>query len=133
MSRKKRARTGLTRREREIMDVVYQLGRATAADVRAGMPSAPSDSAVRTLLRLLVEKGELVHERQGQRYVYQPTTPKEAAGRSALRHLVQTFFGGSVETAVATLLDENSRDLNPEALERIAARIQQAADPDPED
>jgi BlaI family transcriptional regulator, penicillinase repressor len=128
MTSKKRAKTGLTRREREIMDIVYQRGQATAAEVRADLPSAPSDSAVRTLLRLLEEKDELTHERVGQRFVYQPTTARSTAGRSALRHLVETFFGGSVETAVATLLDERSQDLSPEALDRLAEKIQNAAD-----
>ena len=118
----------LTRRERQIMDLIYQAGRATAAEVRAGLPDAPSDSAVRTLLRLLEEKGQLTHEEEGQRFVYRPTTPKRDAGRSALRHLVDTFFGGSVERVVAALLDEQSRDLDPEARERLAARIQAARD-----
>ena len=110
------------------MDVIYQRGQATAAEVRAGLPSAPSDSAVRTLLRLLEEKGELTHDRKDNRFVYRPTTARSAAGRSALRHLVETFFGGSVETAVATLIDERSQDLSPEALERLAEKIQRAAD-----
>lgn len=116
----------LTRRERQIMDLIYQAGRATAAEVRAGLPEAPSDSAVRTLLRLLEEKGHLTHEEEGQKYVYRPTTPRRDAGRSALRHLVDTFFGGSVERVVAALLDESGRELDPAARDRLAARIQAA-------
>lgn len=108
------------------MDVIYSQGRATAAEVREGIANAPSYSAVRALLRLLEEKGHIRHEQDGPRYVYVPTTPKVAAGKSALSHLVQTFFGGSVEDAVATLLDEESTVLDEEALDRLAERIEQA-------
>jgi predicted transcriptional regulator len=129
MAKRRREGTAdLTRRERQIMDVVYQAGRATAAEVRAGLPDPPSDSAVRTLLRLLEEKGHLTHEEEGQRFVYRPTTPRRDAGRSALRHLIDTFFGGSFERAATALLDEGSRDLDPEARERLAARIRAARD-----
>lgn len=122
----------LTRRERQIMDLIYQAGQATAAEVRAGLPEAPSDSAVRTLLRLLEEKGHLTHVEEGQRYVYRPTTPKVDAGRSALRHLADTFFGGSVARVAAALLAEDTRDLDPDTRARLAARIQaaQAAEED---
>jgi predicted transcriptional regulator len=127
----KRERNGqppddLTRRERQIMDLIYQAGQATAAEVRAGLPEAPSDSAVRTLLRLLEEKGHLTHVEEGQRYVYRPTTPKGDAGRSALRHLADTFFGGSVARVAAALLAEDTRELDPETRARLAARIQAA-------
>jgi predicted transcriptional regulator len=116
----------LTRRERQIMDLIFQAGQATAAEVRAGLPDAPSDSAVRTLLRLLEERGHLVHEEVGQKYVYRPTTPRAEAGRSALRQLVDTFFGGSVERVAAALLDERSRDLDPATRARLEDRIRAA-------
>lgn len=122
----------LTRRERQIMDVIYASGRATAAEVRARLPEAPSDSAVRTLLRLLEERGHLVHDEEGQRFVYRPTTPRGDAGRSALRHLVDTFFGGSVERVAAALLDEDSRGLDPETRRRLADRIRAARDTESE-
>lgn len=126
MGRRRDARPALTRRERQIMDVIYRSGRATAAEVREGLPDAPSYSAVRALLRLLEEKGHVRHEADGPRYVYSPTTPRDDAGRSALLHLVSTFFEGSVEDAVSTLLDEKSRDLDASALDRLAERIAQA-------
>src|SRR3954469_10960094 len=95
----------LGRRERQIMDVVYRLERATAAEVLAGLPDPPSYSAVRGMLRLLEEKGFLRHEQDGPRYVYLPTTERDEARRSALAHLLRTFFDGSRESAVAALLD----------------------------
>lgn len=110
------------------MDLIYQAGQATASEVRAGLPEAPSDSAVRTLLRLLEEKGHLCHIEDGQRYVYRPTTPKGDAGRSALKHLVDTFFGGSVARVAAALLDEGSREMDAETRDRLAARIEAARD-----
>ena len=85
----------LSRRERQIMDVLYRHGRATAADVQAALPGAPSDSTVRTQLRVLETKGHVVHETQGNRFVYAPSVPRHSARRSALRHLVETFFDGS--------------------------------------
>jgi predicted transcriptional regulator len=94
----------LGRREREILEIVYRLGRAAVSEVRAQMAAPPSYSAVRTMLNLLESKGYLHHRRDGLRYVYLPVTPKEKAGVSALRHLVDTFFGGSIESVVQTLL-----------------------------
>src|SRR5262245_30408321 len=96
---------GLSRREREVMDIVYRLGRATAADVRAEMPEPPTEAAVRTTLRILVRKGRLTHRYDGPRYVYSPTVEPEAARRSAFRHLLDTFFGGSARGAMAALLE----------------------------
>src|SRR3954451_21768033 len=90
----------LSRRERQIMDAVYASREATAADVRAAIPDPPSDSAVRTFLRMLVEKGHLRHRRDGLRYVYTPVKHRHHAGKSMLRKVVQTFFAGSVEQAV---------------------------------
>lgn len=106
------AATSLTRRERQIMDVVYGLGRATAAEIHARLPEPPHPAAVRTLLRILEEKGHLRHEKDGPRHVYFPTTPRAVAQRSALRHLLGTFFAGSRAAAVAALLDESERPLS---------------------
>jgi predicted transcriptional regulator len=114
----------LSRRERQIMDALYRLGRATAVEVREGLSDAPSDSAVRTHLRILEEKGHVGHTQEGQRYVYAPTEAPEKASRSALRHLVRTFFDGSPERAVAALLDAS--DLSDADLDRMAVLIEQA-------
>src|SRR6476469_6977063 len=95
----------LRRRERQIMDVVYQLGRATAADVLERIPNPPSYSAVRAMMRVLEEKGVLKHEQDGPRYLYRPVVLREKARRSALKQMLRTFFDGSTEQAVAALLD----------------------------
>jgi BlaI family transcriptional regulator, penicillinase repressor len=96
----------LTRRERQIMDVLFRTGQATASEVQAGMPDPPSYSAVRAMLRVLEEKGHVRHEQDGPRYLYKPSVARERAKKSAMRHLLHTFFEGSHEQAVATLLDE---------------------------
>jgi predicted transcriptional regulator len=114
----------LSRRERQIMDVVYHRGRASAADVLEDLPDPPSYSSVRSALRLLEEKGALRHEIDGQRYVYLPTVPREKAQRTALGHLVRTFFNGSAEQVVNTLV-EDSR-LSPEELDRLSRLLAQA-------
>lgn len=101
----------LSRREREIMAIIYRRGSATAAEVHDQMPDAPTATAVRTMLRILEEKGHLRHEKDGPRHVYLPTTAREAASRSAVRELLKTFFGGSAKAAVAALLDVSERDL----------------------
>ena len=116
----------LSRRERQIMDVIYARGRATVAEVREGLPDPPSYSAVRALLRILEEKGHLRHEQEGPRYVFLPTVPPDKARESALRHLLRTFFDGSAEGAVAALLDLEAGELSPEEYDRLAARIEQA-------
>ena len=113
----------LSRRERQIMDVIYRSGRATAADVMEQMPDPPSYSAVRAMLRLLEEKGHLQHEQDGPRYVFVPTVGREKARRSALRHIVSTFFDGSVEQAVAALLDGSDARLSEAELTRLSDRI----------
>ena len=118
--------TELTRRERAIMDVIYRLGRATAADVLEQMPDPPSYSAVRTFLRLLEEKGQVRHVEDGPRYVYLPTVPRGDARRSALAHVVRTFFAGSVEQAVATLVESSRSKLSQEELDRLADVIERA-------
>ena len=119
-------RTHLSRRERQIMDVIYRLGQATAAEVRENLPDAPSYSAVRALLRVLEDKGHVKHAQDGPRYVYLPTVPRAKARRSALRQLVNTFFDGSAEQAVAALLDLSSDRLSPDELERLAGVIASA-------
>ena len=120
---------GLGRRERQIMDVVYRLGRATAAEVLAGLPDPPSYSAVRGMLRLLESKGYLRHEQDGARYVYLPTTERDEARRSALTHLLRTFFDGSRENAVAALLDLDDQPLDPAEYGRLKSLLEQAREP----
>ena len=116
----------LSRRERQIMEIVYQQGRVTAAEVRERMAEAPSYSAVRAMLRILEDKGHLRHEQDGPRYVFLPTVPHEEARDSALRRLVRTFFADSPEGAMAALLELEGDRLDEEALARIAARIREA-------
>jgi predicted transcriptional regulator len=116
----------LSRRERQIMDVIYRLGRATAAEVLENLPDAPSYSAVRALLRVLEDKGHVKHAEDGPRYVYLPTVPREKARRSALRQLVNTFFDGSAEQAVAALLDLSPARLSAAELDRLADVIASA-------
>ena len=108
------------------MDVLYRKGRATAAEILDEMPEAPSNSAVRAMLRVLEEKGHIRHEAEELRYVYTPVVPREKARRSAVTHLVNTFFDGSAEQAVATLLNVSSKELKPEDFDRLAALIEQA-------
>jgi predicted transcriptional regulator len=116
----------LSRRERQIMDSVYRRGRATAAEVLEDLPDPPSYSAVRTMLRLLEEKGHLEHQQDGPRYVYLPTVPRENARKTALQHLVSTFFNGSREQAMAALLELNDSELTEEQLDRIQRLIEDA-------
>jgi BlaI family transcriptional regulator, penicillinase repressor len=116
----------LSRRERQIMDVVYRLGSASVGEVLERIPAPPSYSAVRALMRILEEKGHLRHERDGPRYLYLPTIPRESARESALGHIVRTFFGGSTEAAVAALLDGSGRRLTGVELDRISRLIEQA-------
>jgi BlaI family transcriptional regulator, penicillinase repressor len=120
------AEPSLSRRERQILDVVYALGRASALQVMAELPDAPSKTAVRTFLRILEEKGHLVHEEEGRTYVYRPCRPRERAGSGALRRVLDVFFGGSLEQAVAAHLGESAGDLDEAELKRVASLIQQA-------
>jgi BlaI family penicillinase repressor len=117
---------GLSRREREIMDILYRRGPATAAEVRARLPSAPSYSATRALLRILEDKGHVTHTQDKLRYVFSPTVPRERARGSALKELVQTFFDGSTELAIAALLNRSDRRLKPEEIRRIEQLIAKA-------
>jgi len=117
------AHRDLSRRERQILDILYKNGRATAAEVQAALPEPPSYSAVRALLRILEEKGHVRHEQDGPRYVYLPTVARDNAKRSALRHILQTFFDGSAEQAISALLDESSTKLSSAELDRLARLI----------
>ena len=110
----------LTKRERQIVDALYRLGRATAAEIMAAVPGAPTYSTIRTQLRVLETKGHVRHEEQGLRYVYMPTVPRSAARKSALKHLVETFFDGSSAKAVAALLGGEASRMSDEDLDRIA-------------
>src|SRR5688500_2402698 len=114
----------LSRRERQIMDVLYQRGKATAAEVQEGLPDPPSYSAVRALLRILEDKGHVRHEQDGPRYVFMPKLARDRARRSAVRHLMETFFDGSPEQAVAALLDVSSSKLSQKELDRLAQLIE---------
>ena len=116
-----------SRRERQIMDILFRLGRATAAEVMAELPGSPSYSTVRTQLRVLEEKGHVRHEEDGLRFVYMAAEPRTAASKSALRHLVETFFDGSAERAVAALLGGEAARLSGDELDRIADIVAKAA------
>ncbi|HTL34282.1 MAG TPA: BlaI/MecI/CopY family transcriptional regulator [Kofleriaceae bacterium] len=118
--------TTLTRREREIMDILYRRGRATAADVLEDMAEAPSYSAVRALLRILEDEGHIKHVQEGPRYVYLPAVARNDARKSALSHVVTTFFDGSVEQVVATLVESSRTKLSKDELERLSQLIEKA-------
>jgi predicted transcriptional regulator len=114
----------LSRRERQIMDVLYRHGTATAAEVHAGLPDPPSQTAVRTLLRILEDKGQVTHEADGVRHVYRPVTPREDARTTMLDHMVRTFFNGSRAQAMAALIgDEADAELSDAELARLASLI----------
>ena len=116
----------LSRRERQIIDILYTRGQATAAEVQAALPDPPSYSAVRAMLRILEEKGHVRHQQDGPRYVYLPTLARDNAKRSALRHMLQTFFDGSAEQAISALLDDSAARLSDAELDRLARMIEQA-------
>jgi BlaI family penicillinase repressor len=116
----------VSRRERQILDVLYAKGRATAAEIQEALPEAPGYSAVRALLRILEAKKYVRHEHDGPRYVYVPTIARDNAKRSALRHIVRTFFDGSTEQAMAALLDVSSSKLSDAELERMSRLIDDA-------
>jgi predicted transcriptional regulator len=113
-------------RERQIMDAVHQLGEGSVADVRRKLPDPPTYSTVRTMLRLLEKKGHLKHRRDGIKYVYRPSQAPEEARRSALQHLLKTFFAGSAGDAIATILDLPTEKMSSEEYDRLARRIEQA-------
>jgi len=117
---------GLSRRERQIMDILYRRGKSPASEVREAMPNAPSYSAVRAMLRVLEEKGHIRHQAEGLKYVYLPTVPRDKAKRSAVKHLVDTFFKDSPDQVVAALLDVSSTRLTSADLDRMAEMIEEA-------
>jgi predicted transcriptional regulator len=116
----------LSRRERQIMEIIYRKGRATAVEVHADLPDPPSKTAVRTLLRILEEKGHVKHHQEGLAFVYLPSRARAQEARSAFRRVLDTFFEGSLEKAVAAHLGESAAGLNPEELDRLADLIRQA-------
>jgi len=118
--------TDLSRRERQIMDFLYQRGRASVGDVMEGIPEPPSYSAVRAMLRTLEEKGHVTHMEDGRAYIYEPRVRKETAREGALSHLLKTFFDGSAEKAVAALLDMKAQQLSRAELDRVASLVNQA-------
>ena len=118
--------TKLTRRERQIMDVLYRAGEATVAEVMEQIPDPPSYSAVRATMNVLEEKGHVRHKQDGPRYVYLPAVPRDRARRAALTHLLQTFFDGSPESAVVALLQMTDTTLTPTDFERLAAEVRKA-------
>ncbi len=113
----------LTRRERQIMDVLYARNEASAAEIQASIPDSPSYSAVRALLKKLLDKGHVEHRRQGAKYYYQPVLPKSDAKRSAVNRLVNTFFDGSAASAVVNLLGSEGKDISSEDIEAIEAEL----------
>jgi BlaI family transcriptional regulator, penicillinase repressor len=120
------ALAGLSRRERQIMEILYQHGKASASEVRELMESAPGYSAVRAMLRVLEEKGHVKHQAEGLKYVYVPTVTREKAKRSAVKHVLDTFFNGSPEQIVAALLDVSSTRLTRGELDRMSEMIEKA-------
>jgi BlaI family transcriptional regulator, penicillinase repressor len=116
----------LSRRERQIMDILYQRGKASASEVREAMEAAPGYSAVRAMLRVLEEKGHVKHQAEGLKYVYVPVVARDKAKRSAVKHVMETFFNGSAEQIVAALLDVASTRLTRGELDRMAEMIEQA-------
>ena len=117
---------GLSRRERQIMEILYRRGKASVADVRQAMPDAPGYSAVRAMMSVLEEKGHVKHQAEGLKYVYLPVVAREKAKRSAVKHLLDTFFNGSPEQIVAALLDVSSTRLTREELDRMSQMIENA-------
>src|SRR6476469_3953906 len=116
----------LSRRERQIMDILYRRGRATASEILQALPDPPSYSAVRAKLRVLEEKGHIRHEEQALRYVYLPLVHRDRAKQSALKHLLETFFDNSAEQAITALLDLPAADLSREKLDRLSGLIEKA-------
>jgi BlaI family transcriptional regulator, penicillinase repressor len=122
----KKTAAHLSRRERQIMDIVYRAGQVTVAQVQEQMADPPGYSAVRAMMRVLEEKGHLRHQQEGLAYVYLPTVSPDTARRSAVSHLMRTFFQGSAERAVAAVLEASHTRLSPDELERIAAMVEAA-------
>jgi len=123
------AHSALTRRERQIMDILYRRGRATGGEVMDDLPGSPSYSTVRTQLRVLERKGHVRHDEHGLKFIYMPAVPRRAARKSALKHLVDTFFDGSVEKVVGALLGGEGMRITQEELDRIAEQVEKARNP----
>jgi predicted transcriptional regulator len=123
---KRELHADLSRRERQIMDVVFRRGLATAAEITGDLPDPPTSTAVRTMLRILEDKGYLTHEQEGVRYVYRATLDREKARESVITHVIKTFFNGSAEQAMATLIDRSGSDLTDDELARLASLIDKA-------
>jgi len=121
-----KAQKNLSRRERQIMDIVYEMNEVTVAQVLELIPDPPSYSTVRALLRVLEEKGHLIHKQQGPRYIYSPTLPREEARQNALKHVLKTFFDNSTEDVVAALLNISEMDLSEEEYKRLTKLIKKA-------
>jgi predicted transcriptional regulator len=119
---------GLSRREREMMEILHRLGRAAVGEVREALPDPPSYSSVRSILRILEEKGHVKHIEEGKRFLFSPTEASQSAAKSALRGVLKTFFGGSLEAAVKTFLTDQEADLSADELARLADMISQARD-----
>jgi predicted transcriptional regulator len=124
---------GLSRREREIVEILYANGQASAEQVRAAMSDPPSDATVRTLLRILMEKGVVKHRREGRRFIYRPRTPRSGAGKSALRRVLDVFYRGNLEDAIAAHLSDPKTKLSDDQIERLRVLINEAADRDAND
>lgn len=122
----------LSRRESQVMNVVYEHGEVTVEQIRESMPDPPSNSSVRSTLRILEQKGHLTHRQEGRRYIYRPTTSQKQARRSAIRDLVNTFFGGSVPRAVASILSMSTSELSEDELDRLSQLIDQSQEVDDE-
>ena len=116
----------LSRRERQIMDIIYALGKASARQVCEGMSDPPTRTAVRTMLRILEDKGQLKHTKKGREFIYQPIRPRATAGKSALKRVLNTFFNGSLTKAMAVHLSDSKSNLSDEEIEQLAALIRQA-------
>ena len=118
--------TGFSRRERQIMDIAYRLGTATAADIHARMPDPPTYTTVRGLLRILVKKGHLLVRTEGVHFVYHPRTPRKDAGKSVLTHVIRTFFDGSAANAMAAMLGSADLNVTPAELEKLSSLVKRA-------
>lgn len=116
----------LSRRERQIMDVIYQRGQGTVGEVLDALPDPPSYSSIRALMGILEDKGLLVHFQQGNRYIYKPTEPRDNAGKQAIKRVLDTFYGGSIENAVAALLDASDSRISEDEIAKIANLIEKA-------
>lgn len=122
--------SGLSRREREMLDILHRFGKATGTEVREALSDPPSYSAVRSILRILEEKGHVRHFEEGKRYVYTPVEPQTSAARGALQQVVRNFFGGSLEQAVSAFLTDGEAEISSDELKRLAERIEKAREED---